>query len=164
MKHTIIKLRTRRNRKVGYKNQGVKIYSFPTRQEQTKMTGIIYKVEVGVLLTKDHPEFSSYNHVFTNEFGFYDENVSVFSSYAKAKEEAVNYINSGVNMTYAIITSDYYKTSETDERFVAELLSGERCLDSSWNFGYTEEDILYFAYKEDGKIIILRHIENHTGG
>ena len=124
------------------------------------MTNILYKVEVGILLTKDHPEFNSYNHVYTKDFGFYDEDVSVFSSYAKAKDEADNYIESGVNMTYAIITSDYYKTSDTDERLVADLLSGERCLDSSWNFGYAEDDILYFAYKEDGNITILRHTKN----
>ena len=124
------------------------------------MTSTIYKVEVGVLLPKDHPEFNSYNHVYTKDYGFYDEDVIVFSSYAKAREEADNYISSGVNMTYAIIAFDYYKSSDTDERIVAELLSGERCFDSSWNFGYTEEDILYFAYKENGNITILRHTEN----
>ena len=54
----------------------------------------LYRAEVGILLPNDHPEFNSYNHVYTKDFGFYDEDVSVFSSYAKAKEEADSYVNS----------------------------------------------------------------------
>ena len=116
----------------------------------------LYRVEVGILLPTDHPGFNPYYRVYTKDFGFYDEDVSVFSSYAKAKEEADSYVNSGVNMTYAVITSDWYKTSDADERFVAELLSGEKYPDSSWNFGYTEEDMLYFAYKKDGRTVVIR--------
>ena len=117
------------------------------------MTNILYKTEVGVLLPKEHPEYNSYSHVYTKDYGFYDEEARVFESFPEAKNWGLVRLESGANMTYAVITSDSYNSSEVNSGLIAELLSGETCPDSSWNFGHTEDDMLYFAHKEDGKII-----------
>ena len=122
--------------------------------EPTEMKGTLYKVEAGVLLPSDHPEFGSYNHVYTRDHGFYDEDARVFSTYAEAKAWGDSYIESGANMTYAVITSDTYSVDGTDAQLIAELLSSEACPDSSWNFGHAEKDIIYFAHKENGGIVV----------
>jgi len=46
----------------------------------------LFKVEVGVLLDSDHPEFESYSNVYTKDFGFYDEEVFVYPNIDEAKK------------------------------------------------------------------------------
>ena len=126
------------------------------------MISTLYKVEVGVLLPNDHPEFDSYNHVFTKDYGFFDEDARLFSTYSEAKAWGSNYINSGADMTYAIVTSVEYKINDVDAEVLKELLLGDLVPDKSWNFGYTKDDILYFAYKTDGEIVERISKKNET--
>ena len=115
------------------------------------MTKTLYRAEVGVLLTRNDPEFESYNHVYTGDYGFYDVDVSVFASFEEAKAWGDSYINSGADMTYTVITSDLYKPDKVEGTLINELLSGDTPLDESWNFGATKDDIVYFAFKSCGE-------------
>ena len=64
----------------------------------------IYKIEVGVLWTKDeeHEDYDCYNNVYDKQYGYYDENVVFELDYNKALDYAKYYVENGVNGTYAI--------------------------------------------------------------
>lgn len=64
----------------------------------------IYQVEVGVLLDETDEEFESYNGVFDNKWGYYNENLWFCYDLDDAKESALNYAKNGVEKTYAIIS------------------------------------------------------------
>lgn len=68
----------------------------------------LYKVEVGVLLKKDNPEYEYYSHVYDKKHGFYDENVVFFTNSAQASEFALSYVMKGVVRTYAIVSELNY--------------------------------------------------------
>ena len=72
----------------------------------------LYKVEVGVLLDKDNEEYGCYNGVYDKLNSYYDENVVFELDYLKALEYAKNYVENGVNGTYAIISKIYYNSEE----------------------------------------------------
>lgn len=59
----------------------------------------IYKVEVGVLWTKDeeHEDYDCYNSVYDKQYGYYDENVAFKLDYNKALEYARNYVENETN-------------------------------------------------------------------
>ena len=116
------------------------------------MTKMLYRTEVGVLLPKNDPEFEMYNDVYTGDYGFFDQDVSVFASFEEAKAWGNNCIKSGDDMTYAVITWDWYKPDKVEESLIKEILTGETPLDKSWNFGFTKEDMMYFAFKSEGEI------------
>jgi len=58
-----------------------------------------YKVEVGILLTEDDAEFSSYNHVYTKDYGFFDEDNTIYRTYEEAVRHANEYVKAGVERT-----------------------------------------------------------------
>jgi len=115
----------------------------------------LYKCEVGVLLTEKDKEFESYRHVYTKNFGFYDEDNSYFKHLAEAVRYGTKYIQEGVKMTYAVITSDSYDgDDEALVSLVDAIVQGEEEVDSSWDFRCDESEILYFSYKSDSGIVI----------
>lgn len=62
-------------------------------------------VEVGVRLGRQHPEYNEYRIGALNEGGFYDEDVSIYldEDLDKALSYAKNYVEQGVDNTYAIV-------------------------------------------------------------
>ena len=113
----------------------------------------IYRVEVGVLLESNHPEFKHYNHVYTRDFGFCDLHTTHFPTFAEARKWGDEYITNGADKTYAVIAKDI-ADDNTESSLIDALFDGLESSDSSWNFGYTEDDILYFAYKNNTDFII----------
>lgn len=79
------------------------------------MTINIYKVEVGVLLSKDNEEYEDYNGVYDKQHGFYDENVSFFTDKDEAVDYAKKYVADGIINTYAIVKLLKYNIDEQFE-------------------------------------------------
>ena len=91
----------------------------------------IYKIEVGVLWTKDeeHEDCNCYNNVYDKQYGYYDENVAFELDYNKALDYAKYYVENGVNGTYAIISkidydNEYYKLDIDDTLYMVQTILG----------------------------------------
>ncbi len=64
----------------------------------------VYYVEVGLLKNKSCPEFEKCQIPnFYEQFGFYDEGTTQFTSLNKAIKFARKYVENGVNNTYVIV-------------------------------------------------------------
>ena len=123
----------------------------------------IYKVEVGVLWTKDeeHEDYDCYNSVYDKQYGYYDENVAFELDYNKALEYARNYVENGVNGTYAIISkidydSEYYHKNDLDCMFqmLENILGGsyiEEYIDLFGSELYDIKNVVYSVCKEKNK-------------
>ena len=115
------------------------------------MQTVLFRLEVGVLLKKNDPEYKDYNCVYTKRHGFFDENQSIYLDYAEAKKEADEYIKNGVNGTYAVISSDgLYDISGLyeDEGEIQSMLNEQYCTQIS----YARICMDYFAYRNNKKI------------
>lgn len=110
----------------------------------------LYFVEVGVLLTKDDTEFDCYtiSNFYNDKFGFFDENRLTFLTEAQALKYANDYVNNGVEYTYAFIHDSIENIDEDDLREIVEACYCEYSLENPH-----KKDIIYFIYKEKGKII-----------
>lgn len=64
----------------------------------------VYKAEVGVLLAKDDIEYNDYSGVYGQKHSFYDENTAFFTELDSAKEYVKDYVESGVDYTYGVIS------------------------------------------------------------
>ena len=91
----------------------------------------IYKIEVGVLWTKDeeHEDYDCYNNVYDKQYAYYDENVIFELDYNQALEYAKHYVENGVNGTYAIISkidydNEYYKLGIDDTLYMVQTILG----------------------------------------
>jgi hypothetical protein len=116
----------------------------------------LFRLEVGVLLDENHPEFDIYNGVYTREHGFYDEDVTICFNYEEAKKHGDDYIRASVDKTYAVIIKDILNITEAERREIMSVHSFDRIND----FSYAEKDMVYFAYKENEiiKTMIEREI------
>lgn len=106
----------------------------------------VFLCEVGVLLNKSDTEFDNYNNVWNHEYGFYDENATLFLKKEEAKEYAITYVKNGVDNTYAILADEGLCDCDefNDEDYdISEVISGE----------HNAEDIIYCIAKINGKII-----------
>ena len=72
----------------------------------------LYKVEVGVFLKKEHPDYKDYAKVYDKQHAYYDENVVFFRSKRNAKEYLKNYVFFGVVNTYGILSELEYDPQE----------------------------------------------------
>ena len=122
----------------------------------------IYKVEVGVLWTKDeeHTDYDCYNGVYDKQYGYYDENVMFELDYNTALKRAKKYVEDGVNGTYAIISkidfdSDYYNMgTEQVLNMVQDILGGSYIEEYVGLFGgelYSVDNVVYSLRKEKNK-------------
>ena len=68
------------------------------------MKKTIYQVEVGVLLKKDHPEYECYKTAFDRTYSYYNEGIWFCETLEEAKKSALDYVNAGVERTYAVIS------------------------------------------------------------
>ena len=119
------------------------------------MKQTLYFVEVGVLLDHTNKEYEYYkiNGFHDTIFGFYDENKLTFLSLKDAKEYADNYINDGVDKTYAII---YSFVCNIDDNDLEEIITSKCC---EYSLEPPQLDTtLYFAYKTDNKLNIVTEI------
>ena len=117
----------------------------------------VYKVEVGVLLDKDNKDYDCYSNVYDKEHAYYDENVIFELDYSKALDYAKQYVENGVNGTYAIISkincdNNYSFTEEYIELFGGEELYNTKNVIYSLN-KVRNEDHPYYLGKGNGKII-----------
>jgi len=118
----------------------------------------VYKVEVGVLLDKDNEDYDCYSNVYDKENAYYDENVIFELDYDKSLDYAKQYVENGVNGTYAIISKincDNIDGSHIEEYI--ELFGGEELYNTK-NVIYSlnkvrNEDYPYYLGKGNGKII-----------
>jgi hypothetical protein len=72
----------------------------------------LYKVEVGVLLKKEHQDYEVYAQVYDKQHAYYDENVVFFRDKKNAKEYLKNYVFFGVVGTYGILSELVYNQDE----------------------------------------------------
>ena len=106
--------------------------------------GSIYCLDIGILLSSDEAEYEAYNSVYDKKYGYYDENQIAYreQDLQKAIDYAKEYVNDGVDMTYAIIT--FQGILDYEEPFDDGLVEG---------FDYQPEDIYYSIAKINGDII-----------
>lgn len=98
-------------------------------------------VDEGVLLTKDNPEFARYAVVYDKNYGYYDENQYYLLSERDAIAQARQYVESGVENTYAIVS----RTTLDDGLDPADCIV---CFES-----YSASDVVYSVAKLDGQIV-----------
>lgn len=122
----------------------------------------LYKIEVGVLLEKDNTDYKCYNSVYDKKNAYYDENVAFELDYARALEYAKNYVDNGVNGTYAIISKLKYNSKQlyggcNDEEIdivsydLNNILGGhylENYIDLFDSDLYCLDNVIYSLYKE----------------
>ena len=123
----------------------------------------IYKIEVGVLWTKDeeYEDYDCYNNVYDKQYGYYDENVAFELDYNMALDYAKYYVENGVNGTYAIISkidydNEYYKLGIDDTLYMVQTILGGSYIEEYCEiFGgeelYKVDNIVYSLCKEKNK-------------
>ncbi len=113
----------------------------------------VYQVEVGVLLSKDDPEYESYSQVWDHKNAYYDEDFIFCKKQDEAKSFIENYINAGVVNTYGILSETYLS-----EEFYDELddENKEHCYD----LDYSVENVIYSAYKNEKNETIENFVDN----
>lgn len=123
----------------------------------------IYKIEVGVLWTKDeeHEDYDCYNNVYDKQYSYYDENVAFELDYNKALDYAKYYVENGVNGTYAIISkidydNEYYKLGIDDTLYMVQTILGgsyieEYCGIFDRQELYEVNNVIYSLCKEKNK-------------
>lgn len=72
----------------------------------------LYKVEVGVLLKKTHPDYLDYSQVFDRTHSYFDENTIFFTNKKKAVSYLKKYVRNGVINTYGILSRLEYDPIE----------------------------------------------------
>ena len=120
----------------------------------------VYKVEVGVLLDKDNDEYDCYNNVYDKKNSYYNENEVLCLDYNKALEYTKNYVDNGVNGTYAIISKLKYdsekiygkNTTDTEMAYIMNdinyILGGGYVEDiDMFDDRYSLKNVIYSLYK-----------------
>ncbi len=103
----------------------------------------IYLVDVGVLIHKGEHEFEDYSGVYNHQYGFYDEDQWYVRSEQEAIQIAKEYVNDGVENTYAVVSQE-----AIDDDFDEDLEE----LEPSYH-EYIMDSVIYSAAKMDSKIV-----------
>lgn len=125
----------------------------------------IYKVEVGVFLDKDNDEYEEYKNVYDKKHSYYEENVVFELDYQNAVDYAKNYVDNGVNGTYAIVSKLKYDSEEIyGGRTQLEIDYAMEDINSIIGGGFIEDYIGAFGgdkiYSVDNVIYSLYKIRN----
>lgn len=121
----------------------------------------LYKVEVGVLLKKEHPDYADYAQVYDKQHAYYDENVVFFRNKKNAKEYLKNYVFFGVVGTYGILSELVYNQNEigyTDEDTKQILKDIDDCgifedyIDIFGEDLYDTKNVIFTQYKKSPKV------------
>ena len=98
-----------------------------------------FLIDEGILLSKEDIEFEFYSQVYNRKYGFYDER----QYYEQNKETAIinarQYVEDGVESTYAIVSNRGLPDDFEDS-----------CIE---NETYRMEDVIYSIAKINGKIV-----------
>lgn len=103
----------------------------------------LYKVEVGVLLPKDHDEFADYSQVYDKQHAYYDENTIFFTNKEMAIQYVKKYVKNGVVNTYGIVSELIYDPQEIYGDDYVEYLADD--LKSIKENGYFENYVDIFC-------------------
>lgn len=122
----------------------------------------VYKVEVGVFLDKDNDEYEEYKNVYDKKHSYYEENSVLFLDYNKAVDYAKNYVDNGVNGTYAIISKLKYDSEEIyGGRTQLEIDYAMADINSIIGGGYVEDIGMFNGlYSLDNVIYSLYKVRN----
>ena len=103
-------------------------------------------LDVGVLLNNDNEDFTAYNTVYDEKYGYYDENQIAYKKdeLELAIKFARDYVKKGVNMTYAVITDQGECSNGYDGNFDDCDIRG---------FDYCLENVVFSIAKIDDKIV-----------
>jgi len=121
----------------------------------------LYKVEVGVLLKKDHPDYESYAVAYDKKNAYYNENEIFFLDKKTAKEYLKNYVFFEVVGTYGILTELVYNQDEigyTDEDTKRILKDIDECgifedyIDIFGEDLYDTKNVIFTRYKKSQKV------------
>jgi hypothetical protein len=121
----------------------------------------LYKVEVGVLFKKYHPDYKDYAQAYDKQHGYYDENVAFFRNKKNAKEHLKNYVFFGVVGTYGILSELVYNQNEigyTDEDTKRILKDIDECgifddyIDIFGEDLYDTKNAIFTRYKKSQKV------------
>lgn len=121
----------------------------------------LYKVEVGVLLKKEHPDYESYTQAYDKRHAYYDENVVFFRNKKNAKEYLKNYVFFGVVGTYGILSELVYDqneigyTNEDTKRILKDIDDCGIFEDYIDIFGedlYSTKNVIFTRYKKSTKV------------
>ena len=115
----------------------------------------VYQVEVGVLLNEHDKEYGSYNIVYDEKYGYYNENLWFCKTYDEAKETALRYVNNGVEKTYAIISYiNDFDEQDFEINEYGNIIDKETGYDLDSEFTNYNLDYVVKSYKkENGKIV-----------
>lgn len=104
----------------------------------------VYSCDVGVLIPETDEEYEAYSQVYDKQHGFYDENQIGFLNRDEAIAYAKNYVENGVEGTYAVVCDqgDIYDETDTEE-FDEGNIEG---------FTYDIDDVIFSCRKNDGKV------------
>lgn len=116
-----------------------------------------YLVDVGVLLTENDEEFESYNMVYDEKFGYYDEHMYYVADEDSAISQVKEYVQKGNPNTYGVVSyaGSLYQWIDLDDESVSdeEIDSFLGDLDVA-DEDYLVENIVYSVYKdENGKLV-----------
>ena len=100
-----------------------------------------YLLDVGVLLSKEDEEFDFYSQAYNGKYGFYDEGQCYESNEMTAIVNARQYVEDGVENTYAIVSNTWLPNDFDFE---------EGCVEDET---YKMEDVIYSAAKINGEIV-----------
>ena len=102
----------------------------------------VYLLEVGVLLDEDDEEYEFYSQAYDKAHGFYDEGQNYYVSLSKAIRSAKEYVEEGVENTYAIVSE-----TELDYEFTQDELDEDVCVE---NEEYSLASVVFSVVKENG--------------
>lgn len=114
------------------------------------VNGVLLCCEVGVLLKPDHKEFDAYAIVYDKKYGYFNENDILYIEADKdsAISYAKEYVEKGVDMTYAVITDEGLWDYEAYED------SGKLVDDGDIDeCEFKHDDVIYSVAKINGEIV-----------
>ena len=100
-----------------------------------------YLLDVGVLLSKEDEEFDFYSQAYNGKYGFYDEGQCYESNKMTVIVNARQYVEDGVENTYAIVSNTWLPNDFDFE---------EGCVEDET---YKMEDVIYSVAKINGEIV-----------
>jgi hypothetical protein len=121
----------------------------------------LYKVEVGVLLKKDHPDYESYAVAYDKKNAYYNENEIFFLNKKTAKAYLKNYVFFGVVGTYGVLAELVYDQKQigyTDEDTKRILKDIDECgIFEDWAEVFAGElynmgNVIFTRYKKSAKV------------
>ena len=111
----------------------------------------VYLVEIGILLDENHKDFTSYNTVYDEKHGYYDEGQFYMANEKDAINYIKDYVKSGVPNTYGIVS-----ISELDDKLLDKYNSLEDMLEDVFPVEhemYLLDNVRYSLAKMDGEIV-----------